>query len=58
VQIVNYPLRIRDRRRLVAARKQLARARRQLLLEEIARGLRRDQIEVRDKVAEVGRACR
>src|SRR5947209_13119532 len=30
VQIVNYPLRIRDRRRLVAARKQLARTRHQL----------------------------
>jgi hypothetical protein len=29
-----------------------------LSIEEIARGLRRDQIEVRDKVAEVGRACR
>jgi hypothetical protein len=25
---------------------------------EIARSLRRDQVEVRDKVAEVGRACR
>src|SRR5271169_2515984 len=32
VQIVNYLLRIRDRRRLVAARKQLARTRHQLLL--------------------------
>src|SRR5712671_2466766 len=32
VQIVNYPLRILDRRRLVAARKQLARTRHQLLL--------------------------
>jgi hypothetical protein len=29
-----------------------------LAIEEIARLLRRDQIEVRDKVAEVGRACR
>jgi hypothetical protein len=27
-------------------------------MEEIARRLRRDQGEVRDKVAEVGRACR
>ena len=29
-----------------------------LSIEEIARSLRRDQREVRDKVAEVGRACR
>jgi hypothetical protein len=29
-----------------------------LSIEEIARHLRRDKIEVRDKVAEVGRACR
>ena len=29
-----------------------------LSIEEIARRLHRDQIEVRDKVAEVGRACR
>jgi hypothetical protein len=28
-----------------------------LSIEEIARGLRRDTVEVRDKVAEVGRAC-
>jgi len=27
-------------------------------IEEIARRLRRDKSEVRDKVAEVGRACR
>ena len=31
---------------------------RSLPLEEIARGLRRDHGEVRDKVVEVGRACR
>jgi len=29
-----------------------------LSIEEIARSLRRDKIEVRDKIAEVGRACR
>jgi hypothetical protein len=29
-----------------------------LSIEEMARRLHRDQIEVRDKVAEVGRACR
>jgi hypothetical protein len=29
-----------------------------LSIEEIAHGLRRDKVEVRDKVAEVGRACR
>ncbi len=29
-----------------------------LSIEEIARGLRRDHREVRDKVAEVGLACR
>jgi hypothetical protein len=29
-----------------------------LSIEEIARSLRRDYREVRDKVAEVGRACR
>ena len=27
-------------------------------IDEIARRLRRDKVEVRDKVAEVGRACR
>jgi hypothetical protein len=29
-----------------------------LSIEEIARSLRRDTVEVRDKVAEIGRACR
>jgi hypothetical protein len=27
-------------------------------IDEIARRLRRDKVEIRDKVAEVGRACR
>ena len=29
-----------------------------LSIEEIARRLRRDKVEVRDKIAEVGQACR